>query len=161
MIIARISLALILACAAQAQSTKTAKIEEIFRLTNVDAMLKQMVNQITSSLPAQMGQIAGNGADQAQASQFAKEMMQMVADRMSWDKMKPLYLRMYDETFTEDEISGLLLFYESAAGKALISKTPALMTKSIALAQEQMKTIGPEIQQKAREMAESHKNDKP
>ena len=123
-----------------AVSTKTAKIEELFRLMKTDEMQKQMFAQMTASIPA----------GQRQAS---SKMMALLAEKMSWQAMRPTYVKLYDDTFTENEISGILMFYESAPGQALLSKMPLLMTNMMAVVQKQMVELKPEIEKLAKEGA--------
>ncbi len=53
---------------------------------------------------------------------------------------------MYAETFTSDEVDGIVAFYKSPAGRALLQKQPALATKGLALAQEKIRDAMPDIQ---------------
>jgi len=155
--IPQLLLAIVFVCAAHAQSTKIAKIEEIFRLTNLEQMQKRMVEQVAASMPAQLSAMGVPAEAQADVSEMAAEMTKLVFGRMSWETMKPLYVKAYDETFTEDEISGMVLFYESPAGKAVTEKTPALMAKVIALSQTRMVELMPEMQKRAKELADKQK----
>lgn len=43
--------------------------------------------------------------------------------------MVPDYIRIYRETFTEEELQSLIAFYESPAGQMFIRKTPEIMDK--------------------------------
>jgi uncharacterized protein len=60
--------------------------------------------------------------------------------------MRPGYVKAYSETFSEEEIDGILAFYESPAGRAMQAKMPILMPKIMALAQAQAGELMPEIQ---------------
>ena len=59
--------------------------------------------------------------------------------------MKPEFIKLYDDTYTEDEISGILLFYQSAPGQAMLAKSPVLMANTMALIQKRMAEIKPEL----------------
>lgn len=63
----------------------------------------------------------------------------------NWPAMKPAYLRIYQESFEQDEIDGLIAFYGSRAGQAFIAKMPVVMQKSMELSQEQMRTLLPRM----------------
>jgi hypothetical protein len=65
--------------------------------------------------------------------------------------MRPSYIKLYSETFSEEEIGGMLAFYESPAGRAMLAKMPTLLTKLIEVAQAQMNDLQPEIQRIMRE----------
>ena len=40
-------------------------------------------------------------------------------EEMTWDRLHPLYVRIYQESFTQEEIDGLIVFYESPASRSL------------------------------------------
>ena len=89
----------------------------------------------------------------AKAQQTQDKIMDMVKSRLNWEKLRPQYVKIYSETFTAGEIDGLLAFYESPAGRAMIEKMPVLIAKTIAVTQGQMAEIMPEIQRIAKEAA--------
>jgi len=73
---------------------------------------------------------------------------------MGWDTMRVEFVRIYNELFSEDEINGVLAFYESPAGRATLEKMPQLMTKAMAFAQSQMADLLPEIQRITKEASQ-------
>jgi hypothetical protein len=75
--------------------------------------------------------------------------------------MKPEYVRLYDEVYSDEEITGILAFYKSAAGQALIRKMPLLMTKSMEISQRHLSGLMPEIQRITKEAAEKSKSGEP
>ena len=127
-------------------TTKTAKIEELFRLTKTDQMQKQMMAQMTAMMKQQMP-AGGTPEQQKSAAEGMQKAMEFTAKKMGWDVMKPDFIKLYDNTYTEDEISGILMFYESAPGRAMLAKTPVLMANTMALVQKRMAEIMPELQE--------------
>jgi hypothetical protein len=61
---------------------------------------------------------------------------QVMRQEMNWDKLRPLYVQIYRETFTQSEIDGLTAFYKSPTGSAYIDKMPVVMQKSQKMMQE-------------------------
>jgi len=59
-------------------------------------------------------------------------------EEMSWSKLLPVYTRIYQESFTQEEIDGLIAFYRTPAGNALVEKMPVVMQKSMAAMQPLM-----------------------
>src|ERR1019366_730538 len=113
--------------AAQAQElTKQAKIERILDLTNsqasVDKMLDQMTGMITSQMKAQMPKATPEQL--AQTQEMQSKMMELIKSRLSGAKMRDEYIRIYGELYSDEEISGMLAFYESPAGRGFLQKTP-------------------------------------
>jgi hypothetical protein len=70
----------------------------------------------------------------------------ILTSALSWEKFKPIYVKLYADTYTEPEMDGVIAFYKSPAGEAMLAKTPAITTKAIELAHQQMATVMPEIQ---------------
>jgi hypothetical protein len=127
-----------------AQTTKTAKIEEIFHLTKIDQMQKQMMTQMSAMMKQQtMGNLTPD--QQKNASEMSQRVMDFTMQKMSWDAMKPDFIKLYDDTYTEDEISGILQFYQSPAGQAMLAKSPVLVANTMALVQKRMAEIKPEL----------------
>ena len=124
-------------------STKTAKIEEIFRLTKTDQIQKQMMAQ----MGAMMKQQAGQSIDSSQ------KLMEFVSQKMSWVAMKPDFIKLYDDTYSEDEISGILMFYQSPPGQAMLAKSPVLMTNTMTLVQKRMAEIKPEMEKMMKDLS--------
>jgi hypothetical protein len=60
-------------------------------------------------------------------------------------------VKAYSETFSEEEINGILAFYESPAGRAMQAKMPMFTSTVMVLAQTQAKELMPEIQRITRE----------
>ena len=77
---------------------------------------------------------------------------QAMREEMSWANMKPLMVRIYADSFTQEELDGLIAFYESPAGRAFTRKMPVVMEKSMMLMQER---IGPKMQRMEAKMREA------
>ena len=89
--------------------TKEAKIEHLLTVMNADNMIDQMFEQIKAMTAAQVP--PGTSPEQvAQARQVQTKIMDLVKARISWEKMRPQYVKLYAETFSDEEISGMLAF---------------------------------------------------
>jgi uncharacterized protein len=141
-------------CLASAQElTKQVKIERILAATNADATMTQVFNQIKTMTASAVP--AGTTPEQQVKSQEAQnKILDLVKSRMNWDKMRPQYMKIYDETFSDQEISGIFAFYQSPAGHAMVEKMPTLISKAMAVVQSQMADLMPEIQRITKEAAQ-------
>jgi uncharacterized protein len=81
----------------------------------------------------------------------------MVKDLLSWDSMEHLYLKVYSETFTQAEIDGMIGFYSSPTGQAVIAKLPQATKSSMAEIQSRVQQMMPKLQQMAKDAAEQVK----
>lgn len=55
---------------------------------------------------------------------------------MNWDNVKQDYISVYVDTFTEQELKGIIGFYKSPAGKAFVKKSPEMMKRSMDISQK-------------------------
>lgn len=125
--------------------TKQASIERILVLTKADTVLDQVFAQIKSMVASQVP--PGATAEQlAKAQESLGKILDLVKARMSWDKLHPQYVKLFDETYSREEIDGILAFYQSPAGRSMLEKMPLLISKSMAIAQSNMPELLPEIQ---------------
>lgn len=124
------------ASAARAQEiTKEAKIEQILALTKSESMVDRMFAQMKGILPPS----ATSTPEELAKAQARVEAMRDQF-KVVWAKIRPQYVRLYADTFSDEEIDGLLTFYQSPAGRAMVEKMPELMGKFMAL-------LMPEFQQ--------------
>ncbi len=133
---------------------KLAAIEEIFQLTKPDQMMQQMFSQMKAavaeqaqkSLAAQVQASNDPSKYSQEVQKFTDQLLALMSDRLSWDKVKPQYVHLYDETFSLIELQGILEFYKSPAGQAMLQKMPMLLANASKIGQQQMSDIMPEVQ---------------
>ena len=75
-----------------------------------------------------------------------KKIVEVMQAELAWEKIEPLYLRLYKESFTEEEIGGMLAFYKTPAGQAVITKMPVLMQKTMFELQKMVSGMVPRMQ---------------
>jgi len=146
----RILLALALACStAFAADTKPteASIKELLALTDaaklVDSIWAQ-VDGMTQNMLAQStrGQQLPPEA-QAVIEKLRTDSMALAREEFSWAKMEVIYNKIYQDSFTQEELDGMIAFYKTPAGQAVIKKMPVVMQASM---QELQKSMGPFMQ---------------
>ena len=69
------------------------------------------------------------------------------------EKLEPRYLRLYKEAFSEEEIAGMLSFYKTPAGRAVIDKMPVLMQQTMLEVQKLISGTIPQMQKIQEEFA--------
>ncbi len=143
--------------AASAQElSKQAKIERILDLTNSQATMDKMMDQVTAMVGSQMkSQMPGAGPEQvARLQEMQTKLMELVKSKMSWEKMRPLMVKVYEETYSEEEIDGMYVFFQSPAGRAYLSKMPELMQKTMTIMQPLLGDLMSEVQQLMKDSSE-------
>lgn len=161
-LITRILLALFLfaplAAHAQSPSSKQAKAEELLKLTHMDQLMSQMLGQMTERMKASADEQAASmhmTPEQKTAYDgYQQKLDQLLASYLNWDKMKPVMVQAYTETYTDQELDGILNFYRSPAGQAMVAKSPELMTKTRGAMMQQISTLQPQVEQLTKDFAE-------
>ncbi|XZG69648.1 DUF2059 domain-containing protein [Chitinibacteraceae bacterium HSL-7] len=132
---------------AHAAPAKDATIEKVLKLSNADAMIDSVANQIEPMMQRQMTMALGERVDQAVVDRLARDMQAVFREEFSWDKFKPVIMRIYRDTFTEEELQGLAGFLESPAGQAYVAKMPQAINASMKASQDLVSAAMPRIQQ--------------
>ena len=71
------------------------------------------------------------------------EIIAMMKELLNWTKLEPLYVRVYQKTFSQQEVDGMIAFYQTPAGQAVIAKMPTVMQNTI---EEMQQMMGPVMQ---------------
>ena len=138
-------------------AAKNAKIEEMFRITKLDKLQDQMMEQVKGALSNLFEQPGVPAEAKAARKELDDQVWSIISKRVSWDKMKGEYLKIYSENMTEQELDSIIAFYKTPGGVALLEKMPLLMRKGMEIGQAQMKDVGPEIQAAVEKFVQSHK----
>jgi uncharacterized protein len=112
---------------------------------NVEQFMRQATAAATQGKPVSEEQQRVLDAIPAKFSKVMRE-------EMSWANMRPLYVQIYQESFSQEEIDALIAFYQSPAGQAFVAKMPVVMQKSMNIMQSR---IGPLMEKMQAAMQEA------
>jgi hypothetical protein len=108
---------------------------------NVDLMLANVDQIMRQSMAAAAKGNTLSAKQQRDIDTTLAKLVQVLHEELAWDKMRPLYVQLYQETFTQEEIDGLLAFYKSPTGVAFVEKMPVVMQKSMSIMQARIVPI--------------------
>lgn len=77
--------------------------------------------------------------------EFPEKYISDMREEYSWEKIKPSYMKIYTETFSQDEIYGLIDFFSSPVGKSYLKKMPEADMKLMAPFAEMMQDYYPKM----------------
>lgn len=131
-------LSLILVAAVRGAEPTAEAVNRLMEPSHVDEMLVQALKQMDNGIRTAMEQGAaqaqqGKELTAAQKAALAKcqdKVSAMIQDELSLNKTKDLYVKAYQATFTQEEIDGIVAFYNTPAGKALVEKSAVAMEKA-------------------------------
>jgi len=147
------------------EASKATKVDELLKVMNVQATIDQVYGQMAKQVDSTTGAVAKQfnipASQQPDMADMSKTLLAIVSDQLSWEKMKPLYEKIYSDVFDENEIDGLLVFYRSPVGQSFVTKTPLVMQKSSEAMQARMPELIAAIQKATEDFVHEHHLQKP
>lgn len=114
-------------------------LDALFELTRAAALMDSVSATIDQNLRQTQEQaLAGQKLSEGQRKVIEaanQKSVQIVRDEISWAKLKPVYVSIYQESLTQEDIDGLIAFYRSPAGEAMMKKLPLVMQKTMTAVQ--------------------------
>ena len=125
-------------------------IERLLQAMQVQAQLETMYVQVLPAMQASMRQTLATQLKSEEAARIYDAVQArvnaVILEQLGWARLKPGFARIYAEAFSQEEVDGLIAFYQGPYGAALVRQTPQLMERSTRMMQERM---GPLLQQVA------------
>lgn len=150
---ARLCLALALASAAPlalAEAPSDADVNRLLSASRAQNMLDSMLPQIEAMQRQQFAQLTAqrplDAAQQQKVQQIQERTQATVRKALSWQEMRPLYVTLYKQSFSKQDVLAMAEFYESPAGQSLLDKTPQLMQNLMVAIQQKMVPLFAELQ---------------
>jgi hypothetical protein len=131
------------------EASKRDNVRELFRVMRLQNTMAQLMSQ-TMEQSEKMSeglfdQSKMTDAERQRNAQFLEQVRSRVERYFGWESLEPQYIELYASTYSEEEIDGILAFYNSAVGKSMLEKTPMIMSKSSAIVQERSAEVQPEL----------------
>lgn len=139
------------------QNTKQQKIDELINVMNMDAMVDSMYGQVEGMMKNMSAQMGVKPSEQAIFDKYYADMTNVLKSEMSWEKMQPMMVNVYDKHFKEQEIADMLAFYKTETGQKILKKMPVVMQESMQMSQSLIQDAMPRIQDIAGKLSEELK----
>jgi hypothetical protein len=109
-------------------------------MAQMDELMKQTIAQATrgQEVPPKV---------QKEIDQRQAEVVGLMKELLDWKKLEPMYVRIYQKTFSQQEVDGMIAFHKTPIGQALIAKMPAVMQNTM---NEMQQMMGPVMQKMQR-----------
>lgn len=117
----------------------------------LDATLAQVDGVMRASLESSL---QGNSLDDNQRKIIESGQVKMhdvLLKAMTWEKLEPMYMSIYRQSFSQKEVNDMLTFYKCPSGQAVIAKLPVVLQQTMKSMQAEMSTLTPEIQRVSHE----------
>jgi hypothetical protein len=125
-------------------------IRELLAITESRSLLENLFPQLDQMMLASVNQNLGGRTLEPRERDLTEKMLKRMGalfrEELSWEKMEPMYLEIYKKSFTQTEVEGIVAFYKTPAGAAMVRKMPVVMQETMAAMQERMGPIAEKIQ---------------
>jgi uncharacterized protein len=109
-------------------------------LSTVDQSIEMGIKQSLKDQPL-------DEREQQAIDEMRTKMSALFKEILAWDTLEPMFIDIYSRSLTQSEVDGMLAFYATDSGKALIAKMPLIMQNTMQAMQERMQTLAPRIRQ--------------
>lgn len=150
--ILRSSMIALLFCSATAIAAPASEssIKQLLAVTQaqklVDGMRVQFDSLMNNAVQQALQGKTPTAKQQQAIANMKNRMVTLIQGELAWEKLEPMYLRLYSESFSEEEVAGMLSFYKTPAGQAIIYKMPTLMQKTMLEVQKMISGATPQMQ---------------
>jgi hypothetical protein len=132
----------------RAEPTSAELADELLKVLELEKNMSQYFAMAQQSMAESVKQTqAMMGVTNASAEAEMAKSLKIIQEALSWENLKADFIALYSETFTAEELQGILDFYKSPAGQKFIVKQPELMQKSMQISQKLMARIMPRLQE--------------
>jgi len=144
------------AFAAEAPPPSDASIRELIAVTRVQEQMKTASVQADQMMQASMTQALQDKQVTDEQRKILEEMRTktrgLLDEALNWKELEVSITDIYKRSFTQREVDGMLAFYKTEAGQAVISKMPVIAQNTMQAMQGRLAVLLPKIQKLQEEM---------
>lgn len=133
------------------------------QMKNAFQMMRGMQQKMLPQMLEQNG-VKLTADQQAEQKKMMDEVMSVVEEEMSWNKLRPIVVDAYATTFSEQELKDLTTFFKSPAGQNFLDKTPVLQQQMMSsiqqMAMNMNRKVGELIRKRAAEFQKKQADQK-
>ena len=134
-----------------------ASVKQLLEVTQARKLIDSIMSQMDNLMQQAVAQAAA-GRDipdsvQKEIDRQRAETIAMMKQLLDWQKLEPMYVRIYQKTFTQQEVEGMLVFYKTPAGAAVITKMPSIMQNTMDETQAMMGPVMEKVQHLQQDVA--------
>ena len=132
------------------EASRHAKAEEVIALLHTEKGVQQVADNISKEVAQAADKAVGTDPTpdkKAKLDQFEQQAHQLVEAQLGWKALQPGFVDIYAKAFTDEQLDGIIAFYKSPAGSALLTEMPDINTQIGQLGDSHVKAVQPQLQQ--------------
>lgn len=132
------------------EASHKAKAEELTTVLHLDRMVSGVTDNAIRQTDAFTAQHYGGSVPPAVSvslAEFQKKLKDFLAPQLGWDVVKPDFVKILEDNFTEEQIDAIIAFYKSPAGVVFEQKMPAVQQELGKVLQSRVQGLQPQVRQ--------------
>ena len=127
-----------------AQSSKPTQesLNKLFELTDTQAMLPRVQAQMDDMMKNMMQDMLKSKSvtpeQQKALDVFRSKVMKIQKDEITWEAIEPKMSAIYQNSLTQEDVDGIIAFYQTPTGQSFIKKMPEIMQQTMLMMQTTM-----------------------
>lgn len=131
--------------AAAAAPPSEASVKQLLEVAQARKLIDSVMTQMDRLMQQTIAQ-AIQGQDvpdkvQKEIDKWQAEVFGFTKELLAWNKLEPMYVRIYQKSFSQEEVDGMIAFYKTPAGQAVIGKMPVVMQNTMDEMQQMMAPV--------------------
>jgi len=117
-------------------------LNKLFELTEVRAMLPNLQLQMDGMMNNMMqDMLKGKSVtpeQQKALDAFRAKVLKIQKDEINWESLQPKISEIYQNSLSQEDVDGIIAFYQTPAGQSFIKKMPQVMQQTMQMMQTMM-----------------------
>ena len=134
-----------------------ASAERLMAVLKTGENFENAMKQVAGIQKSMLSQMDLSEEEIAIAQKASQPAMKVTMEKFSWANMKEMFVDIYAEVFTAEELNDIIAFYESPQGQKFVEKQPELTRVTMQKMQTVMAEVMPEIQKETIKLVEQLK----
>ncbi len=134
------------------EDSHQALISELLTIMDAKSMSEGMQMQVATMMQNMEREMNITEDEQEIFNKHSRNMAATMKDAVAWEKLEPTVSGIYKSLFTEEELTGIIAFYKTPAGKAALAKMPLALQESMQLGQYMLEEASPSLRKIALEL---------
>lgn len=138
------------AAPAQEAPPSDASLHELIEISGAAKMLDELRPQLEAMLEQAFQQALEGKALGAEQERILRDMRAeltaLVLEDLSWARYEPMIIEIYRKSFSQAEIDGMVAFYRTDTGRAVLAKMPVVMQHTMTLMKDNMAQLMPRLE---------------
>lgn len=122
------------------------QVNKLIQVLNLDELIQNTLKQIRPQIDQQAYTLVQSIVKTEQLTPQQQVIANELADKIheenikqtSWEKLKPIYLKIYKDVYDANEVQAQIDFYSTSIGQSILNKSPIVAQESMKIMNQQL-----------------------